>query len=495
MLGQPNGAGYWEEHPEQLDRALIDIDLAASAKGLAGFTEAAWHILEPTTDLQWGWALDAICEHLQAVHSGEISQLLINCPPGCTKSLLTGVLFPAWEWGPQGRADLRYLATAHKQDLAVRDNMKCRRLIQSRWYQERWPGVVLTGDQNAKTKFENEATGFREAMAFTSMTGSRGDRVLLDDPLSVDGAGSEAERLAAELTFSEALPTRLNNEKSAMIVIMQRLHERDTSGIILSKELDYVHLRLPMNFESDRRCSTSIGFVDPRKEDGELLFPERFPAEQVTDLRKQLGEYAFAGQFQQRPAPREGGMFKRHWFEVVGAVPAGARRVRGWDLAGTEASAAVAATAYTAGVKMCRVGDVFYIEDMTRIQGSAHEVETLLTSTASQDGLDCEISIPQDPGSAGKSYVRYLIGKLAGYNARYSPESGSKEMRAQPLSAQAEAGNVKLVRGDWNEAFIEEACLFPNGTHLDQIDAASRAFDTLAGSFVQNLIVPAFDPM
>ena len=192
------------------------------------------------------------------------------------------------------------------RDLAVRDNLRCRRLIQSEWYQSRWP-VVLTGDQNAKTKFENDQTGFREAMAFTSMTGSRGDRIILDDPISVDDANSAAALASAEMTFTEALPTRLNNATSAKIVIMQRLHERDTSGIILSRDLGYVHLMLPMEFEADRRCQTQIGFSDPRQEDGELLFPERFPAWQVATLKKQMGSYATAGQFQQRPAPREGG--------------------------------------------------------------------------------------------------------------------------------------------------------------------------------------------
>src|SRR6185312_1657638 len=135
------------------------------------------------------------------------------------------------------------------------------------WYQERWP-IVLTGDQNAKTKFENDKTGFREAMAFQSMTGSRGDRIILDDPLSVDQAQSEAELKNAEITFTESLPTRLNSAQSAKIVIMQRLNERDTAGLNLSKQLDYVHVCLPMEFEPSRRCSTKIGFKDPRTKDG-----------------------------------------------------------------------------------------------------------------------------------------------------------------------------------------------------------------------------------
>lgn len=451
----------------------IELDRAIAAQSFAGFVRAAWHVLEPSSELKWGWSLDAICQHLEAVTKGDIKRLLINVPPGCMKSLLAGVLWPAWEWGPQGRPGLRYLGTAHKQDLGVRDNLKCRRLIQSEWYQARWP-MKLTGDQNAKTKFENDHTGFREAMAFTSMTGSRGDRIILDDPLSVDHANSDADLRAAELTFTEALPTRVNNDDSAIVVIMQRLHEKDTAGIILKRDLGYVHLCLPMRFEAERKCVTSIGFEDPRTYDGELLFPERFPEATVSSLEKTMGSYAAAGQLQQRPAPREGGMFKRAWFPVVRAIPAGTRFVRGWDLAATEG-----AGDWTVGVKIGRQKNGrFLIANVTRDRKSAAGVERLLINTASQDGYECTISIPQDPGQAGKAQTSYLVQQLAGYTVKTSTESGDKVTRAGPLAAQAEAGNVDILEGDWNDAFFEEITIFPNGTK-DQTDAASRAFNEL----------------
>jgi predicted phage terminase large subunit-like protein len=311
-------------------------------------------------------------------------------------------------------------------------------------------------------------------MAFGSMTGSRGDRVLLDDSLSVDNANSEADLKSAEITFTEALPTRVNNDDSAIVVIMQRLHEHDTAGIILKRELGYVHLCLPMRFEEERRCATRIGFVDPRTHDGELLFPERFPEETVSNLEKVMGSYAAAGQLQQRPAPREGGMFKKAWFPVVRAVPLGTRFVRGWDLAATEG-----AGDWTAGVKIGRQKNGrFLIADVRRDRLSSAGVERLLINTASQDGYETMISIPQDPGQAGKSQASYYVQQLAGYTIRATPESGSKETRAGPLAAQAEAGNVDILEGAWNDAFFDELCIFPNGTK-DQVDAASRAFNEL----------------
>jgi predicted phage terminase large subunit-like protein len=258
---------------------------------------------------------------------------------------------------------------------------------------------------------------------------------------------------------------------------MQRLSERDTAGVILDMGLPYEHLCIPMRYERGRTQAVStIGYSDPRRVDGELMFPERFPEEQVAELERTLGSYGAAGQLQQRPAPRGGGMFKREWFEIIPAAPANCRWVRGWDLAATDSSEA----AYTAGVLMGRTpGGEYIIADATRIQGAPASVERLIVNTAQQDGTQVAGSIPQDPGQAGKSQALYLIRQLAGFTYRASPESGDKETRAQPLSAQAEVGNVKLVAGAWNREFLDELSTFPVGKFKDQVDAASRAFSEL----------------
>jgi predicted phage terminase large subunit-like protein len=393
------------------------------------------------------------------------------------KSLLTGVIWPAWEWGPRGLPHHRFLATAHKQDLAVRDNLKCRRLIRSAWFQHLWP-VALTSDQDAKTKFENEKTGFREAMAFTSMTGSRGDRVILDDPHSVDDANSPVKLAADIVTFREALPSRVNNDKSAIVIVMQRLNEQDVSAV--AKDLGYEHLMIPMRFEADRRSTTSIGWTDPRTVDGELMFPERFPERQVDELERTLGAYATAGQLQQRPAPRTGGMFQRTDFEIVDAMPSGRKTmVRAWDFAATEVKPGTQPD-WTVGLRMSMIGDVFYVEDVIRGQWKSSTVETTLVNTASQDGTEVTVRMPQDPGAAGKSDAATKVKLLKGYPVVTVAPTGEKTVRARPASAQAEAGNVKLLRGLWNTAFLDEVCTFPAGRHDDQVDAFADALNQLA---------------
>ncbi|MFE1602093.1 phage terminase large subunit [Methylobacterium sp. ID0610] len=448
-----------------------------------GFLRRAWPSVEPGTPYIHGWPIEAICEHLEAVTRGEITRLLINVPPGLSKSLCVGVFWPAWEWGPRNRPALRTLAVSHRQALAIRDNLRTRRLVTSDWYAGLWGDRVrLSRDQNRKQRFETSAAGFREALAAGAITGARGDRVVLDDPLSAEDANSERVRETVARWFLESVPTRLSDPaRSAIVVIMQRLHERDLSGLILAKGLGYEHLCLPMEFEPGRRCVTGIGFADPRREAGELLFPARFPRAVVERDKAVMGAYASAGQFQQRPAPREGGLFKRHWFTRVRALPAGCRLVRAWDLAGSLPRPG-RAPAYTAGVKLARTPDGrFVVADVRRERLSPGGVVRLILATAAEDGPACRIALPQDPGQAGKAQAEDLIRQLAGYDARASPESGDKLTRAAPVSAQGEAGNLLLLDGPWNAAFLDELAAFPNGAFLDQVDALSRAFWTLNG--------------
>lgn len=306
------------------DASLIALDRADCAESLSVFIRLAWHIIEPGQPYVHGWHIDAICEHLEAITDEWImddgrpyNRLLVNVPPGMAKSLIVGVFWPAWEWGPKNMPHMRYVCAAHSQDLAVRDSMRMRRLVVSDWYRERWPAVRLVADQNQKSKFETTATGFRQAIAAGSITGARGDRVILDDPHSVEGANSEQMRASTIQWFKEAVPTRLNNpDRSAIVVIMQRLHEEDVSGVIIDQDLGYDHMMLPMRYDPARAKPTLLGFEDPREDDGELLFPERFPRDVVDRDERVLGPYATAGQFQQEPAPRGGGIIKREYWQL-----------------------------------------------------------------------------------------------------------------------------------------------------------------------------------
>lgn len=450
---------------------------------LDGFIQEFWTVLEPKRELRFGWALLAMCKHLTAVSDGLIQFLLMTVPPGMMKSLLL-VFWTAWEWGPLGRPDIQVLATSYSQPNVLRDNVKLRRLIESDKFQALWP-LKLRDDQNAKGKFENTGNGFSEARPFSSMTGGRGDRVKIDDPHSTETAESDAERQTAVRIFREGITDRLNDvTSSAIVIIMQRLHEQDIAAVAIELDIGFVHLNLPMEFEADRRCQTYVDgelfFEDPRTEDGELLFPERFPRLEIERLKKAKGSYAYSGQYQQRPTPRSGGMFQRTDFEIIDAIPAGeALRVRAWDFAASEEKAGVKPD-YTVGLGAAMIGDIFVIEDVVRGQWKPSGVETVLKNTASQDGPLVTIRIPEDPGAAGKADAATKIKLLKGYPVEAVRPTGEKSIRARPAAAQAEAGNIKLLRGPWVTAFLDEVCAFPAGANDDQVDALADAINELA---------------
>lgn len=476
----------------------LDIQRSVAKDSLARYARMVWPILEPETELKWGWGLDAICQHLEALTRGYLPhpRLLITVPPGMMKSLLTSVIWPTWQWGPMGMPHRRIIRTSHTATLAERDSIKAKALLTSEWFQERWP---INFSKLRDDWIENTDTGFQRSMAFTKMTGARGDDVILDDPIAAEDANSDAEIYRAARTFRETLPTRVNDyETAGIVVIMQRLNERDVAGVIQDEGLPYTHLMLPMRFEKKRRCVTywergdrrGVLFRDPRTYEGELLFPERFPEEAVQELEKALGTYAVAGQLQQAPAPRTGGIFDRTKVKEVGAIPNASVAVRAYDLA----SSTEPNSPWTVGLKMHKDGHSnFYISNVRRIQGTPGQVKALVKDAARDDGHHVYIDLPQDPGQAGKAQVVDFVTELQGFPVSYSPESGDKVTRALPLASQVEVGNVYVVRtGDpdkdaWIAPFLDELGTFPNSKWKDQVDAASRAYHKLLTVQAYNL--------
>ena len=451
-----------------------------------------------------------MCLHLEAVTAGDVQYLLITVPPGMMKSLLVAVFWPAWEWGPKGKPATRYLSSSFSDTNVTRDISKMKRLVESEAYQALWGDKVQPTPKWGEHQIRNSRTGFREGRAFASMTGGRGDRVIIDDPHSVDTAESDTERANTIKTFRESIPDRLNDmRRSAIVVIMQRLHADDVAGTILKLKLPYVHLNLPMEFERYRveggrrvdnpPCRTyrkdgTLLFEDPRRNDGELLFPERFPREVIEGLKHSKGSYAYSGQYQQRPTPREGGLFKRSYFagRIVGRdkVPSGLRLlVRGWDFASQKPKPGKPPDA-TAGVLMGRFGADYYIFGSLRFQDTPGVVMDTVKSSAELDPRGTVIRIPQDPGQAGVAQVESYVKELAGFTVIAQPPSGAKDVRASPLATQAEHGHVYIVNSGppeegldpWIEPFIDELCGFPNGPD-DQVDAAADAFNELSRGF------------
>ncbi len=489
------------------------------------FIAAFWRSVEPMA-FKSGWHIDAICEHLEAVADWQINRLLINMPPRHMKSLGANAFFPAWIWAqnPNPEDDPKYsfairrnswrgpgvkfMHLSYEAQLATRDGVKCRRVITSPWYQRLWGDRFrMQPDQNQKTRFDNLSGGHRLSTSEGGViTGEGADIIIFDDPHNVRAVGG-ASNVAREKTlrfWDESMPSRLNDQDhGAFVVIMQRVHERDLTGHILQNELGWTHLCLPAVYEKNHpfpirtsvvRKSFGMVWSDPREE-GEALWPEKFPLAALQRMTNDpsMSSHMAAGQLQQRPTAREGGLIKRIWFDnPVKLVPDVNRLefVRAWDFAATEG--ATNDPDWTVGVLMGRDTEtrIIYVFDVIRARLSPADRETKMFATAVLDrasyGDRLKIRIPQDPGGSGKFEAHHNVSLLQGYSVTVEREdSGSgidrtaKERRADPFAAQCEHGMVKLIEAKWNDTFVEELCAFPNGAHDDQVDAASAAFRAL----------------
>lgn len=290
---------------------LLKIDAIECRRSLKQFATSAWHIIEPRPFVD-GWVVDAICEHLEAVTRGDIRRLVINIPPRHTKSTLL-VLWRVWTW-VQSPSE-RFLTASYNHDLSIRDNVRCRRIIEDPWFQERYSREFqIAGDQNAKSFFENSVSGYQMAVSMKSTTGQGGSYLVIDDAHNADEAHSDAERETALIWFREVWTNRLNDqERDKMVLVGQRIHENDVCGYVLRERPDWEHLNLPALFEPSQRCTTSIGWTDPRQQEGDLLWPERFSHATLDSLKRDLGTSGFAAQYQQTPVPAGGGQFKEEW--------------------------------------------------------------------------------------------------------------------------------------------------------------------------------------
>ena len=312
--------------------AQSDLGEPGRNGGLMSFIQYFWRVLEPSRPFVSGWVLEGLCQHLEAITRGDVSgnyeltRLLANVSPGSMKSLAVNVFWPAWEWGPIAMPHLRYIAFSYAAHLTERDNAKFRDLIRSREYQRLY-GHVFRLTEDGKIKVSNDKTGFKFASSVGGVgTGERADRVLCDDPHHVAKAESEVIREGTVRWFRESMENRLNSlEQSAIVVIMQRVHQDDVSGAILT-DGGYCHYMVPMEYDSTRHCTTAIGWSDPRTVDGELAWPERFSAAALSTFRRR--PYLWAGQYQQLPAPRGGGIFKESWWQSYEIPPSGAYEIK-----------------------------------------------------------------------------------------------------------------------------------------------------------------------
>lgn len=408
----------------------------------------------------------AICDALMRVFNGECKRLIINVPPRYSKTELAVMNFIAWTLGKV--PDAEFIHTSYSGRLAASNSWQAREMVQSPEYQEIFPDLRVRGDSSAKDEWRTTAGGCVYAVgAGGTITGygagkhrsGFGGAIIIDDPHKADEARSDVMRQNVIDWFQNTLESRKNSRDTPIILIMQRLHERDLAGWLLAggNGEEWEHVCLPA-----------------LQDDGSALWPEKHTADELRRMQD-AAPYTFAGQYQQRPSPPDGGLFKPDRLEIVDAMPSQPIEwIRGWDFAASVDGD------FTVGAKLGKLPDGrFIIADIVRDRLGVDDRDAALLNTAKRDGTAVKISIPQDPGQAGKTQALYMTRALSGFSVEATTESGDKVTRAEPLASQVNVGNVMMLRAPWNDALVAELRVFPNGANDDQVDGLSRAFNGL----------------
>lgn len=434
-------------------RTAAETDLTAFATLTMRGYVASWHHRE-------------IARALDEVVRGACKRLIITMPPRHGKTELATVRFAPWLFTRRPKA--KVIAATYAGEYADELGRKARSVLESPTYRGLWPASRLALGNRAVSRWETVSGGGYYAIGVGgALTGRGADVLLIDDPhKNREEAESKLNRDRVWDWYRSTAFTRLE-KGGAVVIVMTRWHCDDLVARCLALGDEWKVLSLPAIAEVD----------EPFRKVGEALWPGKYDTDALAQIRATVGEREWSALYQQRPAPLEGNLFKPDQLVLIDAEPAGVKWVRCWDFGATQG-----AGDWTVGVKLGQKDGRTTVADVVRLRGSPEEVERALVATASRDGTGVTIGLPQDPGQAGKAQVQYLTRQLSGYTVRSSPESGDKALRAEPFASQVNVGNVSLVRGAWNLAFMDELRVFPNGQHDDQVDAASRAFFECAGN-------------
>jgi predicted phage terminase large subunit-like protein len=476
--------------PEMLERALRDpelvelleedrrrrvgnslVDWCAEALAPQGQRPARHHEL--------------ICRELEGLERGDFDRLMVLAPPGSAKSTYASVLFPPW-WLKR-RPRTAVIAASHTGELAEDFGRKVRNTVSDN---QDLLGYSLAEDSQAAGKWNTDRGGeYRTFGVGKAIAGRRADLCIIDDPVAGrEAAESQSDRDRVWRWYTGDVYHRLK-PGGRIVLIMTRWHEDDLGGRLLQEmerggdKWRIIKLTaLAENFEV--RQGVRFSTPDPLgRRDGEALWPDWENEEMLERKKRVSGEREWASQFQQRPAPTEGILFHTDLIRKISELPGNdyvQEECRAWDLAATE-QVGTRDPDWTVGLRMARLASGRYVVvDVVRLRGAPQDVEAAILDTAAEDGPDVRISLPQDPGQAGKSQIAYLTGRLAGYRVVSSTETGSKSTRAMPVASQSEVGNLLVLDRHWTHGLLSEMQTFPSGSKDDQVDALSRAFNLIA---------------
>ena len=474
------------------------------------FFQQAWPYIEGKMPYVDGKHIEAIAEHLEAVYKRQIKKLIINVPPRSGKTNLISIAFPAWVWIHNPCE--RFLCVSGVNSLSLEHAQRNRQLVESEWYHNNWgKDFPLLKDQNSKSFFQNNKSGYRQSTSVNSRTVGKGGSVIIVDDANDPGDISDVKIQNVIRFWTQKMSSRSNNpENDCHIMVQQRIGENDLTGYIKKNDLekDWVELVLPMEYEESRKCKTvplryinNKTWEDWRTKEGELLIPSRMGVKAVEELKKKLGSYGYAGQYQQRPAPAVGGILQKSWFKKWehSVMPRFDFIIQSWDTAFSDKPDAAYSACTTWGVwgenseeglykailiSMWR-GRVGYPELRARAQRLAKDYKdigvhkNMYPATNKVDVCLIEAKATGDP------LIRDL--RAAGVPAVGYMPKGDKHSRVQRVAASIECGLIYLPTEEKNkdkllpfaDEFLESVITFPNAESRDLVDTMTQTLSYL----------------
>jgi len=441
----------------------------------------------------WNWHIPYLCKELERVAErvaeGKTKEydLIINIPPGTTKSTTVSVAFPVWCWLKWPW--MRFIVASYSGILSLEHAEISRDLVRSDLFGELFPHIGIKEDKDTKSNYRivtrdakgNETPGGNRYSTSVggTVTGFHAHIIITDDPLNPHQAASDIELDSTNAWFEHTLPSRrIQKSVTPTILIQQRLHQNDPTGFIMNKKENVKLICMPGEIRNFGAYLSPPELAENYVDD--LMDPVRMSWDVLDELKVDLGQYGYAAQIGQNPVPPGGGMFQVGNFGIIEELPSLAnvvRMVRYWDKAAT-----ADAGAYTVGAKLAKLKTGrFVVCDIVRGQWDSLKREQVMRATAEQDGKNVYIYVEQEPAGSGKESAEASIRNLAGFSVRADRPTGDKVVRADPFSVQVNNGNVDLLSGEWNKAFLDEFRWFPFGKFKDQVDATCAAFIQITG--------------
>ena len=467
-----------EMTPELVERAKAEM----CRRSLYYFLQEFWDIVIQE-DPVWNWHIPYICDELQKLSSNikerkpKLYDIIINIPPGTTKSTIVSVMFPAWLWAID--PSIRIISSSYSGDLSIELATKSKDIIESDRYRRYFPEVSIRRDKSGKQHYENEAGGFRYATSTgATVTGFHAHIIINDDPVNPKQANSEVMRQTANEHTKTLSSRKVNKENTPVVTIMQRLHEDDVTGYLLKKKGETIrHLCLPAEVSDDVKPAE----LKARYVDG-LLDPKRLSRETLAEAKTDLGAQQYSGQYDQNPVPDGGNIIKYEWFRRISLADFRAMRFRepihfyldtAYDKKGrndNDPSGILAA---------CRIGQHIYLVDAQKVYKGMPDLLRFLPDYVYTHGGDKESILHIEPKANGISVVQ-MLEEITTLNVRRTPTPvDSKETRLKAVSPRIECGRVYIVEGSWNEEFTTGVCGFPSLKHDEFVDILGYAINDL----------------